>query len=187
MFIENYYSQIVLSGVHLVVFIVLRWVMLRLLKRFSKRSEKLEHRTNLIVKHIDYLTIFILIFGLIIIWGIDFRNIGLVMSSIFAVIGIALFAQWSILSNITSGVIMFFTFPYKIGDFIKIHDNEFASEGIIEDIKTFHVIIKTMEGELITYPNSLMLQKGVTVVKPEELDEYLIEEENKNVKEEPID
>lgn len=187
MFFETYLSQIILSGVHLVLFIILRWVMLRLLRRFARKSERLEHRTNLIVKHIDYMTIFILIVGLILIWGIDFRNIGLVMSSIFAVIGIALFAQWSILSNITSGIIMFFTFPYKIGDFIKIHDKEFPSEGIIEDIKTFHVILKTIEGELVTYPNSLMLQKGVTVVKPEELDEYLNDENDKSVKEQPID
>jgi hypothetical protein len=26
-----------------------------------------------------------------------------------------MFAQWSILSNITSGIILFFSFPFKIG------------------------------------------------------------------------
>ena len=81
---------------------------------------------------------------------------------------------------------MFFTFPYKIGDFIIIHDKEYDFEGTIEDIKGFHVVIKSKKGEIITYPNSLMLQKGVTVIKPDDLEEFF-NEEDKNVKEHPID
>ena len=90
------------------------------------------------------------------------------MSSIFAVIGIAFFAQWSILSNVTSGIIMFFTFPYKIGDYVIIHDKDFPCEGFIEDIKTFHIILYTSGDSTITYPNSMMLQKGVSIVKNRE-------------------
>jgi small-conductance mechanosensitive channel len=82
---------------------------------------------------------------------------------------------------------MFFTFPYKIGDYIKIHDKEFPNEGVIEDIKTFHIILRTTKDEIITYPNSLMLQKGVTVIKPDEIEQYLGEELDENVKEQPID
>ena len=75
---------------------------------------------------------------------------------------------------------MFFTFPYKIGDYIIIHDKEYDYQGIIEDIKGFHVLLKTPDNRLITYPNSLMLQKGVSVIKPEEVEEYL-NEEDKNL------
>ena len=110
------------------------------------------------------------------------------MSSVFALIGVGFIAQWSILSNITSGIIMFFTFPYKIGDYIIIHDKEFPKEGIISDIKSFHLILTTQENEIVTYPNTLMLQKGVTVIKPAEFDAMEIEtDEDKNVKEQPID
>lgn len=185
-FLKNNLTQIIQTGAHFLLFIILRWVLIRLVKRFAKKSEKVEHRTGLIIKYIDLLTIFLLLLGIFLIWGVEFKDLGLVMSSVFAVIGVALFAQWSILSNITSGVIMFFTFPYKIGDYIKVHDKEFPYEGIIEDIKTFHLIVKTTEGELITYPNSLMLQKGVSVIKPDEIDEFLLDDD-KNVKEQPID
>jgi small-conductance mechanosensitive channel len=185
-FFKNHLTQIIQTGAHILLFVIIRWVLIRLVKRFAKRSEKVEHRTGLILKYIDLLTIFLLLLGVFLIWGVEFKDLGLVMSSVFAVIGVALFAQWSILSNITSGVIMFFTFPYKIGDYIKVHDKEFPYEGIIEDIKTFHLIVKTTEGELITYPNSLMLQKGVTVIKPDDIDEFLLEDD-KNVKEQPID
>ena len=43
--------------------------------------------------------------------------------------GVAMFAQWSILSNITSGIILFFSFPFKIGDLILIHDKDFPIEA----------------------------------------------------------
>ena len=85
----------------------------------------------------------------------------------------AMFAQWSILSNITSGIILFFSFPYKIGDYIFIHDKDFPIEAEIEDIGAFHVYLKTKEGEIIVYPNNLMLQIGITILKhPDEEKEF---------------
>ncbi|MCW8980259.1 MULTISPECIES: mechanosensitive ion channel domain-containing protein [Altibacter] len=186
MILENYFTQLIQTGAHLVIFLIVRLILVRLVKRFARKSERVEHRTGLIIKYIDFATIFLIILGLILIWGVEFKDLGWVMSSVFAVIGIGFFAQWSILSNITSGVIMFFTFPYKIGDYIKIHDKEYDYGGIIEDIKAFHLIIRTTQGEIVTYPNSLLLQKGVSVIKPDELDEFLLEED-KNVKEQPID
>jgi small-conductance mechanosensitive channel len=183
---KEYVPELLQSAAVIVLHVILRWILVRIVKRFSRKSEKVEHRTGLIIKYVDFSIGFLIIFGLTLIWGVDFSDVGIVMSSVFAVTGIALFAQWSILSNVTSGVIMFFTFPYKIGDFIIIHDKEYDFEGTIEDIKGFHVVIKTKTDEIITYPNSLMLQKGVTVVKPEEIEEFL-HEDDKNVKEQPID
>ena len=77
-----------------------------------------------------------------------------------------MFAQWSILSNITSGIILFFFFPFKIGDVIKIHDKDFPIQAEIEDINAFHVNLKTIDGERITYPNNLLLQKGISIIDP---------------------
>ena len=63
------------------------------------------------------------------------------------------------------GIIMFFNFPYKIGDKIKIHDKDMPIEALIEDIKAFHLHLRTDEGELITYPNNLILQKAVSLIQ----------------------
>ncbi|MBT8263316.1 MAG: mechanosensitive ion channel [Bacteroidia bacterium] len=183
---KEYVPELLQSAIIILFHVIVRWILVRIIRRFAKRSEKVEHRTGLIVKYINLAIIFLIIFGLILIWGVEFTDVGWVMSSVFAVIGIGFFAQWSILSNITSGIIMFFTFPYKIGDFIIIHDKEYDFEGTIDDIKGFHIVIKTKSGEIITYPNSLMLQKGVTVIKPDDIDNFL-NEEDKNVKEHPID
>ena len=196
--LENYFYNHGIQTVCVLIFLLLfRYILITVTRRFARKFERVEHRTGLIVKHINYATIFLLILSIILIWGVDFKNFGSVLLSVFAVIGVGFFAQWSILSNITSGIIMFFIFPYKIGDYIKVHDKEHNYEGIIDDIKTFHVIIKTDKGETITYPNSLILQKGVSVLKPEEMDmvdslfhpETIDEdsERDKNVKEQPID
>jgi|TARA_R110002020_G_scaffold199778_3_gene401597 small-conductance mechanosensitive channel len=194
MMLKDYFISHGIQTLCVVVFLVLlRWALILVTRRFARKFERVEHRTGLIVKHINYATIFLLLLSAILIWGVDFKNFGSVILSVFAVIGIGFFAQWSILSNITSGIIMFFIFPYKIGDYIKVHDKEHDYQGIIDDIKTFHLIIKTDKGETITYPNSLILQKGVSVLKPDEMnmvDELFhpeIVEDDKNVKEHPID
>lgn len=162
---QDYYIPLIETGVLLLVLFVVRQLLKKGVRNFTSKIKRLEHRTALIIKHVN-ITIFVLaILGLIFIWGVDFKNISLVFSSVFAVIGIALFAQWSILSNITSGIIMFFTFPYRIGDHIRILDADIPCEGIIEDIKTFHIILHTSDDEIVTYPNSMMLQKGVSIIK----------------------
>ena len=185
--LKEFYPEFLETAVLILVILLLRFIMKRTVRNFVKRIERLEHRTGLIMKHVNFAVFFLIVFGLIIIWGVDFQNLGLVMSSVFAVIGIAFFAQWSILSNVTSGVIMFFTFPYKIGDYIKIHDKETPCEGIIEDIKTFHVILHTRENEVITYPNSMMLQKGVSIMKTEAFYEKPPLEADKNRQNLPYD
>ena len=175
--LELYFPQLLKSVFIVLLFLALRYMAINVIKRYANKFERLEHRTGLIMKHVDLSAIFLIVLCLILIWGVEIKDLGLVMSSVFAVIGVGFFAQWSILSNITSGVIMFFTFPYKIGDYIKIHDKEFPYEGMIEDIKSFHVMVRTKENELITYPNSMMLQKGVTVIKAEDYHEMALQDE----------
>lgn len=99
-----------------------------------------------------------------IITGFSYKDVGLIFTSIFAVIGVALFAQWSILSNVTASVIVFFFFPYHVGDHVKIVDGEDTIEGIIEEITMFHVILSNSDKK-VTYPNSLVFQKAVVITK----------------------
>lgn len=146
------------------VLAVLKYFGAKTIRKVGEMSDINEVRTRLIVK---YATAGLTAFGilaLVLIWGVDFREIGIVFSSVFAVIGVALFAQWSILSNITAGIILFFSFPFKIGDRIRIMDKEIELHDeiyVIEDIKAFHIHLRRTNGELFTYPNNLMLQKAV--------------------------
>ncbi|WP_445734109.1 mechanosensitive ion channel domain-containing protein [Mariniflexile sp.] len=107
------------------------------------------------------------------IFGTQARDLVVLFSSIFAVIGIGLFAIWSILSNITSGIIMFFSFPYKVGDKIEIHDKDFPIQAIIEDIRAFQLHLRLENGDLVTYPNNLMLQRAVTLIKKDAIEDVI--------------
>lgn len=160
------YSKEIVSTVILLAFVVLvRFLSTKAVKRYAVLSEILEHRTNLVIKYISVLLTTLSIAAIIIIWGVETTNIIATLSAVITVIGVALFAQWSILSNITSGIILLFSFPFKIGDIIRIHDKDFPIEAEIDDIRTFHTLLRTKEGELITYPNNLLLQKGITIVR----------------------
>lgn len=164
-FINLYYQEFIATGITIVLVIIVRLMVFRLVKRFARSSEIIEHRSNLVIKYINLLINIFAAIALIIIWGVKKDDIFLTLSSITTVVGVALFAQWSILSNITSGVILFFFFPFHIGDTIKIHDKDFPIQGEIEDINAFHVNLKTASGEKITYPNNLLLQKGISIIK----------------------
>lgn len=159
-----YYTEILRTVITVIVFIALSQIIKRLTKKYARSAHLSEHRTNLITKYIDIVMMMLFVVIIIAVWGINSKDLFAFITGALTIIGVAFFAQWSILSNITSGIIIFFTYPFRIGDVIRIHDKDFPIEAQIEDIKTFHTILRTREGELITYPNSLLLQKGVSIV-----------------------
>ncbi|CAL66785.1 mechanosensitive ion channel domain-containing protein [Christiangramia forsetii] len=163
----NYREQLMYSLAVLILLTIIQFVLKKAANKVGKRSEINITRTRLMFKYINILLLLIATFLLSFAWGVGLSELALIFSSTFAVIGVALFAIWSILSNITSGIIMFFSFPYKIGDTIKIHDKDIPIEAEIEDIKAFHLHLRTADGELITYPNNLILQKAVSLIEVE--------------------
>jgi small-conductance mechanosensitive channel len=105
---------------------------------------------------------FVIVFSLI--FSIDYKGLLVFASSVFAVVGVALFAQWSILSNVTSSIIIFFSFPAKIGDKIKTLDGDNSITGTITKITLFQVELEDENGNQVIYPNNLLLQKPVVKI-----------------------
>jgi len=173
-FYYTYKSEIIYTVVLLLILLIIRAIIILTVKKIGKKSGTSEARAILMGR---YVTVTLVLIALLIeafILGANTQDITLLFSSVFAVIGIALFAIWSILSNVTSGVIMFFSFPYKVGDKIKIHDKDYPVEAIIEDIRAFQLILRKDNGNLVTYPNNLILQKAVTLVQKDALDDSSI-------------
>jgi small-conductance mechanosensitive channel len=164
-FFNYYLKEEISTGVLLLLVCIARTIVSKLIRKYAKTSQIIERRTNLVIKYINILINILALITLILIWGVQAKDIFITISSVATVIGVAMFAQWSILSNITSGLILFFSFPFKIGDIILIHDKDFLEEGEIEDIGAFHVTIRSKEGELVIYPNNLFFQKGISIIK----------------------
>ncbi|WP_445452090.1 mechanosensitive ion channel domain-containing protein [Flavobacterium sp. 25HG05S-40] len=165
-FFSGLTKEVLATMILLGIVIFLRIITAKLIRRYAKLSSIMEHRTNLVIKYIHILINLLALVGIIVIWGVQKNDILFTLSSVTTVVGVAMFAQWSILSNITSGVILFFFFPFRIGDVILVHDKDFPIKAEIEDIKAFHIYLKTEEGERITYPNNLLLQKGISIITP---------------------
>ncbi len=130
--------------------------------RFGSVRSVSPFRIKYIVKTVNISLVIFFAIVLITFLGLEYSQISIFLSSVFAVLGVALFAQWSILSNITASLIIFFGFPYRVGDYVRVIDKDYDISGTIEEIALFHVLIKRDE-ELITYPNNLILQKGVVI------------------------
>ncbi|WP_142783262.1 mechanosensitive ion channel domain-containing protein [Changchengzhania lutea] len=173
MFFITYQNELIISGFVLLFLLVVRVTVNFAVTKLGRRTGINEARIRLIRR---YITITLFLMAMLIetiVFGTEFKDLALIFSSLFAIIGIGLFAVWSILSNITSGIIMFFNFPYKVGDKIEIHDKDFPIRAIIEDIRAFQLHLRLDNGDLVTYPNNLMLQKAVTLIEKDAIDDLM--------------
>lgn len=153
--------QLSVSLISVILYFIVIYITKSIVLKYGYKQKFIEQRIIYIKKFFSIIFSLTLLIVLAITWGIDFKGILILASSFFAIVGIALFASWSILSNITSSVILFFSFPYKIGDRIRIIDGDNSVEGILEDITMFSMQIKDDLENIIFYPNSLAMQKPV--------------------------
>ena len=162
--IEN---QLLLTFGLLIVTVIIKLVSRKSVNRFLNRFDFDTKRKRIVHRIINlFLFIFVTV-SLISIWNIDQKDLIVFLTSVVTVLGIAFFAQWSILSNITSSLILFFNHPLKIGQNIRVLDKEYDVEGKLIDISFFFIYIRNEEGYLITIPTSVALQK--TMVTKDEV------------------
>lgn len=160
----QYLPQIIGTLITLATATILKFILKRLVQKYGHINLKFETRINQVIRIFNIFLNLASLIVLIVIWGVDTKNLFIALSSIFAVIGVALFAQWSILSNITAGIIIYFSAPFKIGDYIRILDKDMPIEAKVEDIYTFYTHLKTRDGGIHIFPNSLLLQKAISVI-----------------------
>jgi small-conductance mechanosensitive channel len=162
---ESMTTKLLLVGVCIVVFYLATKLLNKIAHDVSVRKAFGDSRVPYITKLMNIGMVFCCIVVVCLLLGLGYSEVSVFLSSIFAVVGVGLFAQWSILSNITASMIIFFGFPYRIGDRIKIADKDDDMCGVIEEISMFHVILRRDDGNLITYPNSMLLQKAVIKIE----------------------
>ena len=161
---EKYTIQLIESGIVVALYIVLYFITKTLINNALKNTQLQRARRKMVVKAIQLIIALFAIIFLAGIWGLDQSELAIFASSIFTALGIAFFAKWSLLSNITSSIILFFNHPLKIGDQIKVLDKDCPFEGEISDLTYFFVHLTTEEGEVITIPNSVILEKSISVI-----------------------
>jgi small-conductance mechanosensitive channel len=144
-------------------FFILRFVTVKSLMKIQNKYNYSKYRIRPILKFVNLLIFTILIILIIAIWGVEKSKLLTFITSVLTVVGIALFAQWSILSNISSALIIFVSHPVKLGESVTILDKEFDIKGQVADIGLFYVILKIDTNERIMIPNNIFLQKATKI------------------------
>lgn len=158
---ESLATKLLLVVTCIVVFYLAARLLNKIIRDISVRKALGDGRVPYITKLMNIGMVFCCIVIVCLLLGLGYSEVSVFLSSIFAVVGVGLFAQWSILSNVTASMIIFFGFPYRIGDRIRIADKDEDISGVIEEISMFHIILRREDGNVITYPNSMLLQKAV--------------------------
>lgn len=150
-------ESIIVFALYAIVWMFVRKTTSKVAKKFNFH----EPRVKVVKKIINIVLLFITAGIILFIWGVDQSQLALFISTLLTILGIAFVAQWSILSNVTATLIIFFNHPARLGDNITIVDKEYPIEGVIIDIGMFFVIIKTNDGEKITIPSNVFILKMV--------------------------
>ena len=165
------YEKPILQTIILLLILILSTQIVKFFVRKFSALRSLDVNRKKIILNLSYMALYLIAIAVAaIIWGVDLRQFTVFISSILAVLGIGFFAQWSILSNLTASVILFFNHPLRIGDRIRILDKDFDWTGQILDITGFYLFMKTDKGETITIPPSIIMQKGIEILESSKLD-----------------
>lgn len=160
---ETYKIQIIETFLVLVGYIVIHFTTKIVVNNSLKQAHLQRGRRKMIIKAIHLFSLITAVIILSGIWGLKQNEIAVFAGTILTALGIAFFAQWSLLSNITSSLLLFFNHPIRIGDSIKVCDKDYPLEGEVLDLTYFFVHLKTESGAIITIPNSLFLQKSILI------------------------
>ncbi|MDL5049253.1 mechanosensitive ion channel family protein [Oscillatoria amoena NRMC-F 0135] len=162
---EQLHLKILETALVIVGLVILSILIKGTLRKIGNRYHLQRNRTQFINKMITIGLYIAAAVTLLFIWGVDQKDLVLFLSSFVAILGIALFAQWSMLSNVTASILLFVSHPAKVGDTISILDKDYPLTGKIKDIGAFFVSIETEENQLVTIPNSLLFQKIIKVIE----------------------
>ena len=164
-FIERYNVQLIATAVVIVAYLSSRKISAALVKRYGLKREIELSRVLYTIKYINFVITVVALMMLGVTWDISFEGLSVYFLSFFTVAGVALFAAWSILSNITASIILFFYYPFRIGSRIRIIDGDNSVEGMVFDMTLFSVFVKTDDGMTVAYPNNLAIQKPIKLIK----------------------
>ena len=155
--------QFIHTAILIAFIIIVKLFASKAVNRILVRLDNDLKRKKITMRIINLFSLIFMIIGLAAIWNIDRSQLMVFITSLITVLGIAFFAQWSILANITSSLILFFNHPVKIGQRICVLDKEYEIEGKLIDISIYFLYIKTDEEELVTIPTSVALQKTIVI------------------------
>ncbi|HTN69300.1 MAG TPA: mechanosensitive ion channel domain-containing protein [Dysgonamonadaceae bacterium] len=157
----EYTFKIIKTVIIIFVYLVAKLITKRLITKVGVRFKYQSRRIKITNKIANALLVILLLVFLMVIWGIKQTDLVVFLSTTMTILGVAFFAQWSLISNITSTLIIFFNHPIRIGDSLTIMEKDYEIEGTLNDIGVFFITVKTKDNKKITMPSNIFLQKMI--------------------------
>lgn len=163
LWLAGYEINLVWTGVTLLFYLlVTRWVIPRVEKNIA--ATRLRSGSALKGLFAARMVVGVITFALVLlVWGIDFSGLLVLSTSIITLTGVALFAQWSLISNITAYFILLTNVAYRRGNYLRIVEGDNYIEGYIADVGPFVTRLITTERETVLYPNNLILTRPLVL------------------------
>lgn len=165
----SYQTNLIWSVIMILVYLTINRYAL---PRLERHIEKSKLKSSSAIKGILTIRLVtaVLTFAVILLaWGIDFSGLLVLSTSIITLTGVALFASWSLLSNVTAYFLLLTNVAYRRGNYVRIVDGDNFMEGYIADINVFSTRILTASRETIMYPNNLLLTRPVLINPKQQL------------------
>jgi small conductance mechanosensitive channel len=142
----------------ILIFLIGRWVVVVLTGLFGKTVERAGVETTLksFLSNLVYMTLMVfVVLTAVSALGVPTTNFLAIIGAAGLAIGLALKDS---LSNFSSGVMLVFFRPFKVGDYVEAG----GVAGTVHSIKIFNTVIKTPDNRVITVPNSMVYGDAIT-------------------------
>lgn len=161
------FTRILLTLLVVAALVFLAALLRELAVRFGKRRGYAPGRVFQVTGMIRIGSVVLGLILLAWVWGFNGRTLVVFATSILALTGVALFASWSILSNTTAGVFLFFSAPFRVGDQIRLLDGDNTLTGEVRDMGMVYMELHDEQGHHYVLPNNLVMQRTVIRLNPE--------------------
>lgn len=157
-------TSIAITASVIVVYLILNAIISRLVKRADQGKSR-QGAVLKVTRIARLITGFFGVLAISVAWGIEVGSVALFATTTVTLLGVALFASWSLLSNITAYFVLLFHRSFTRGTFVRVLEADNYVEGYVADLTLFSLELVTEADERIVYPNNILLGR-VTIVNP---------------------
>jgi small-conductance mechanosensitive channel len=161
--LSKYSLNIVLSIIVVLIYFIFRGIVNPKIEEYIERDHLKNETLKSAIFSVSLFSWVISLSFLLFIWGFNFKVLLALSTGLIAVTGVALFANWSILSNVTAFFILLVHKSYRRGNFIRVIDLDNYIEGYISEISLFNTKLITVDREVIVFPNNLLIAKPIVI------------------------
>ena len=152
------------TGVKIIISLLILFISFRIInvtsRRISNKLKNNEKYDKTIVKTLTYLgkiaTKILIVICIVGYLGIDTSGLTALVTSLGVCAGLAVNGA---LSNLAGGVIILFTRPFKVDDYIEIPADEIS--GTVEDIQIVCTKLRTPDNKVIYVPNGTLSNSNI--------------------------